>query len=92
MVVSAARVVVVSAAAPTPLQLQVLRACPTWRRPADLRGIAAEPYHLLARLVRLGWLEKEERAPQRLRRDRGKKRRRRVYRISAAGAAILASL
>lgn len=89
MVVSAA---VKAAPVPTALQAKVLRACHTWRRPADLTDLAAEPYHLLARLVRLGWLEVQARKPERQRPDRGQRRRWQVYRTSKAGAAILEAL
>jgi hypothetical protein len=54
----------------TPLQAVVLRAClDTWQRPT---GLGASPTavarrRLLARLVRRGWLETQDRTPEQLR-------------------------
>ncbi len=84
---------VASARAATPLQAVVLRAClDVWQRPT---GLGASPTavarrRLLARLVKRGWLETQDRTPQVVRPGRGASRRWRLYRTTLAGQKALA--
>lgn len=84
---------VASARVATPLQAVVLRAClDTWQRPT---GLGASPTaiarrRLLARLVKRGWLETRDRAPQVVRVGRGIFRRWRLYHTTEAGQKALA--
>lgn len=77
----------------TPLQAVVLRAClDAWQRPT---GLGASPTavarrRLLARLVKRGWLETQDRVPQVVRSGRGNSRRWRLYRTTPAGRKALA--
>jgi predicted ArsR family transcriptional regulator len=83
---------VTSALVATELQAVVLRAClDVWQRPTDLGAskTAVARRRLLARLVRRGWLETQDRTPEQLRAGRGTSRRWRLYRTTAAGRAAL---
>lgn len=75
----------------TALQAVVLRACFAWRRPTGLGAslTAAARQRLLARLVKRGWLETQDRVPTQVREGRGQKRRWRLYRTTARGKAAL---
>lgn len=76
----------------TELQAVVLRACLLdWKSATGLGDspTAAARQRILVRLVKRGWLETRDRAPARVRGDRGRTRRWKLYRTTAAGRAAI---